>query len=97
MKQIAQLVILSSLTAVLSGCVFVKAKGPGWSMTGASLLSDIGNANATFNTNSPGTGSFSVNNLTPDQQSIQTLSAALVTLASKAPTNAPAAANPTSK
>lgn len=85
---------ISLCLLLLTGCVAVELRQVpgGYSMKAESFLSTIGNATASFNTNYPGTGAFSVNSLTGDQQTIATLAQVAVALAplalaSKAPTN----------
>lgn len=97
MKKILFSIITGAAVAtaafLLSGCVVVKTSGPGWSMKAGSFLSSIGSAGASFNTNGCGSGNFTINTLTGDQQTIATLAQVAVALAplalaTKAPTNA---------
>ena len=94
MKRILRPVALGTIAVFMSGCVAVELKQVpgGYSMRAESFLSTIGNASASFNTNTPGTGTFTVNSLTGDQQTIAQLAQVAIALAplalaNKAPTN----------
>ena len=94
MTRILCFAAIAATASLLSGCVAVELKQVpgGYSMKAQSFLSTIGNASASFNTNTPGTGTFTVNSLTGDQQTIAQLAQVAIALAplalaNKAPTN----------